>query len=189
MKYILLLGGVIFYMQFDAFSQEKYSTAKQILDSSFATAKIVNKHVIIIFTASWCTNCHVLENSVFNDTILSELFDKNYIIKYMHVFESKNMKENETPGAIEILKRYSNGDPGLPFYLIFNKDGNLIADSYNRKDSNFKKLTYLDNIGRPIKKEEIDYFLYILKRTSTLSVNELKLIANKCNPELFKLQN
>ena len=105
-----------------------------------------------------------------NSEECKNLFDRNFIIEHLTVKESAKNKHLENPGALELLKKYKADKSGIPFFLIFDKNGKLIEDSF---DSNGQ------NLGCPVSKEEVEEFIKILKATTDLSEEELGVITNK----------
>ncbi|MCB0459115.1 MAG: thioredoxin family protein [Flavobacteriaceae bacterium] len=148
-------------------AQEK--TATDILNEAFAQAKEENKNVMVIFSASWCGWCKRLIANI-NDDSCFELFDKNYVITKMIVKESKNNKNLETPGGLQLLIDNKADKVGIPFFLIYDADGNLLTDAF---DDNGQ------NLGCPASKEEVAVFKNKLKATSTLTDEELAIIEEK----------
>ncbi|MDD4646474.1 MAG: hypothetical protein PHY99_10850, partial [Bacteroidales bacterium] len=67
---------------------------------------------------------------------------------------------------------------GIPYFLIFDKKGNLLSDS--RMPAKDKKgNAILSNVGCPAQPDEVTFFTGLLKKTSTLTGPELDLIAKK----------
>ena len=148
------------------FAQEN---ASDILGKAYVQAKQENKNVFLIFHASWCGWCKKMDQNM-NDDSCKDLFAKNYVIVHLVVQESDNNKHLENPGADEVLKKYKGEKSGIPFWLIFNKDGKLLEDSFNSSGQ---------NIGCPATGEEVAEFISILKNTSDMTINELEVIASK----------
>jgi len=152
-------------------------TTDSILKSAYAQAAKENKNVFIIFHASWCGWCHKMDSSL-NDKVCKQFFDDNYIIRHLVVHESKNKKQLENPGGTELLAKYKGVDQGIPFWLIFDKDGNLLADSQIRKEGEG-----LDkkgqNSGCPAAAEEVRYFISVLKKTSGITEPQLQVIEKR----------
>ena len=151
----LLLCFAIFFIQ-QSFAQEK---ASSILDKAYQQAQKENKNVFVMFHASWCGWCKTMDKKM-NDASCKEFFDKNYVITHLVVLESKDNKGLENPGAFDLLKKYKGEKSGIPFFLIFDKNGKFLEDSF---DSNGQ------NIGCPATEEEIAEFMKILKKTSGLT--------------------
>jgi len=84
----------------------------------------------------------------------------------------------ENPGAMDILTKYKGIDLGIPYWIIFDKDGNWLADSQARpegSDFNFKG----ENVGCPASSEEVNHFLSVLRKTSTLTSDQLSAVEKR----------
>ncbi|MFH4965371.1 thioredoxin family protein [Gaetbulibacter sp. M235] len=147
-----------------AFSQQ---SSEEILMKATEKAKNENKHVFIMFHASWCGWCKKMDKSM-NDPACKDLFDKNYVIEHLVVKESDSNKHLENPSAEDLLKRYKGDKSGIPFWLIFDDEGTFVEDSFDSKGN---------NLGCPATKEEVALFLDKLRKTSSLTQSELDIIA------------
>lgn len=151
--------------------------ASDILNAAYKTAAKEKKNVFVIFHASWCGWCHKMDTAM-NDAAVKAFFDKSYVVEHLTVKEAPAKKSDENPGADELLKKYHAADQGIPFWLILDPKGNLLADSQERPDGASLD-TPGQNIGCPATQKEVDYFVKLLKQTSSLKENELKLIAER----------
>jgi thiol-disulfide isomerase/thioredoxin len=156
-----------------SFTQQAPASAEQVMNEAFTSAKKQNKKVLVMFHASWCGWCHKMDTSL-NDASIKKLFDDNFIIRHLVVFESKGKENLENPGALEMLTKYDGKDEGIPFWLIFDKDEKFLADS--RMKAKVNGADKLQNTGCPAAKEEVDYFIGVLKQTTQLKEDELKKI-------------
>ncbi len=141
-------------------------TTSIILDEVYEQAKLEDKNVLIIFKASWCKWCEVLEKNL-NNEIVKSLMDANYITINLTVKESKDNRHLDTPGAHLLLDKYMGKKAGLPFWLIFDKNRGLIGNSFGERGK---------NMGSPSSKKEVEDFKNVLKKTSKLTDEELALI-------------
>jgi len=164
MKIKILFISVAFLFIQQLQSQE---TAKAMLDQAYNQAKIENKNVFVLFHASWCGWCKKMDANM-NEATTKKLFDDNFVIVHLDVLEREDKKSLETPGGLDFLKKHNGEKAGLPFFLIFDAYGKKLADSFNAKGQ---------NLGCPASSEEVVEFSNILKKTSTLSDEELAVIA------------
>jgi thioredoxin-related protein len=151
-------------------------TADEILKEAYQQAARENKNVFVIFHASWCGWCHKMDKSM-SDTACKVFFDNNYVITHLVVAESKDKKNLENPGADELLKKYYGDGQGIPYWLIFDKEGKLLADSKLRTSG--AGLEAGDNTGCPASEKEVAYFVDILKKTSKLTAQQLEIIRKR----------
>ena len=150
-----------------SFAQHGQPPASEIMREAMQMAAKENKNVFIIFHASWCGWCHKMDSAI-NDKSCKEFFYKNYVIRHLVVDESKDKKDLENPGADELRTKHHGDDEGIPFWLIFDKDGNLLADSQMRPKGASPD-TKGENIACPATEKEVAYFIEILKKTSQIS--------------------
>lgn len=149
--------------------------AIEILQHAVNKAAKEKKYVLAIFHASWCGWCHKMAASL-NDPAIKPYFDANYVIADFVVYESKGKENLENPGAADLLKKYYNADQGLPTWLFFDKNQNLIADSQIRP-AGAPFSTKGSNVGCPAKPEEVQHFISALKKTSRLNDKQCSEIA------------
>ena len=106
-----------------------------------------------------------------NDKSCKDFFYKNYIIRHLVVDEYGDKKNLENPGANELRTKYHGDDEGIPFWLIFDKDRHLLADSQARpKGASLD--TKGENIACPATEKEVAYFIEVLKKTSSIDEAE-----------------
>ena len=147
------------------FAQETPASADQIMKEALLKASKENKAVLLMFHASWCGWCKKMDASM-KDEATRDFFDKNYVIAHMVVKESPQNKNLENPGAEEFLAKYHGDKSGIPFWLIFDKNGKLMADSFIR-DEGVGMDQPGSNIGCPAQEDEIMAFIDKLKTTSS----------------------
>jgi thioredoxin-related protein len=173
----LSLCLLLLTVQFSLKAQPSLTTApsaKSVMDEAFSRAVKENKNVIVMFHASWCGWCHRMDSSL-NDPSCKKFFDDNYVITHLVVDESTNRKAEENAGAYELRTKYHGDGVGIPFWLIFDKNGKMLADSKLRKDG--ENEAGGNNIGCPARADEVEYFLELLKKTSKINADQLAIIS------------
>ncbi len=148
-------------------------SAEAVLKESMQAAAAENKNVFIIFHASWCGWCHKMDTSM-NDQSVKKYFTDNYIIRHLVVLEYDKNKHLENPGALQLLYKYHGKDSGIPYWLIFDKNGKLLADSKRRKEGEVPQQGA--NVGCPAEEIEVEYFIKVLRKTSRIDDKGLQII-------------
>ncbi len=173
-KLILLLAASFLFLQFTPIESDDPLAAKEILKTAKNQARKEGKDVFIMWHASWCGWCHRMDKQM-NDPEVKEFFDANYVIIHLVVKESKGNKHLENPGADEMLAKYLGDKAGIPFWVILDKKGELLVDSFLRTagDGAEQKLT---NTGCPANRDEVDHFIKALKKTSEMKDEDLEKI-------------
>lgn len=141
--------------------------ASAVLQTAYTQAKKENKKVFVIFHASWCGWCKKMEKNMESPSC-KKLFDNNYVTTFLTVQESPKNKNLENPGAADLLTKYKASGVGIPFWVILDTDGTVLADAFNSKG---------ENLGCPATAEEVGEFLTKLKKTSKLTKAQLDVIS------------
>jgi len=170
MKACLFVVVPVLFFTHISFAQHGLPTASEIMREAMQTAAKENKNVFIIFHASWCGWCHKMDSAI-DDKACRDFFYKNYVIRHLVVDESKDKRDLENPGAAALRTKYHGDDEGIPFWLIFDKNGNLLADSQTRPEGAGLE-TKGENIACPASEKEVTYFIEVLKKTSQISEAE-----------------
>jgi thiol-disulfide isomerase/thioredoxin len=157
-------------------AQPSPPAASDILKEAYQVAAKENKMVFIIFHASWCGWCHKMDRSM-NDETCKQFFDDNFVIRHLVVDESDDKKALENPGANELRTKYYGDGQGIPFWLLFDKDGKLLADSKMRAAGQGPESG--QNMGCPAAANEVEYFISILKKSSNLNSAQLEIIRKR----------
>ena len=97
-------------------------------DAAYAAAKEKNKPVFIDFHADWCTNCKEFQKTTQSNLTLNEALKNAVLLK---VYEgSATFKKYAADTRFPELK------VGLPFFVITDKDENLLykTNDYLKSD-------------------------------------------------------
>lgn len=160
-----------------AFAQEAMPASETVLKQAYAQADKEHKNIILIFHASWCGWCKKMEASL-NDPSCKKMFDDNYVITTLDVLEQPAKANLENPGALDQLKKYKGEKAGLPFWVILDAKGNLLADSQIRPVGASMD-TPGESIGCPASETEVAYFAKIIKASSKLNDEQLAVISKR----------
>jgi thiol-disulfide isomerase/thioredoxin len=165
-----VLAFACLFLALSSFAQHGRPTASEIMREAMQTAAKENKNVFIIFHASWCGWCHKMDSAI-NDKSCKDFFERNYVIRHLVVDEYGDKKDLENPGANELRTKYHGDDEGIPFWLIFDNNGNLLADSQVRPIGASLN-TKGENMACPATEKEVADFIGVLKKTSHISEAE-----------------
>jgi thioredoxin-related protein len=164
---MLVAGAMIFCSS--SKGQTKIPSADEMLKPAYAKAKKENKAVLVIFHASWCGWCRKMDASL-NDKGIAPLINKNFETVHLTVYESQDKKDSENPGALELLTKHGGADQGLPYWFVFDKNGKKLADSQYKPG---------ENTGCPATEEEVDHWISVLKKTTSLKQDDLEKIRKR----------
>jgi thiol-disulfide isomerase/thioredoxin len=177
MKTKIFLIAIILCISGAISAQEKPETSGKIMDDAFKTAAKEKKNVMIIFHASWCGWCKKLEASI-TDPSCREFFDKHFVIRYLDILEKPDKKNLENPDATEVYNKFGGKDQGVPYFLIFDKNRKLLADSKIKAAGDGPDKP-MQNIGCPASEEEVVSFIKILEKATKISNIEKAAITER----------
>ena len=175
--YSVLFVVLSFFFIKEIVAQEAPKTANEVLQEAYQQAARENKNVFLMFHASWCGWCHKLDSSI-KDKSVRDIFNNNYVIRHLTVYEAKDKRNLENPGALDLLTKYKGNDLGIRYWIIFDKNGNWLADSQIRpegSDYNFKG----ENVGCPASREEVNHFLKVLSKTAKLNTSQITAVEKR----------
>jgi thioredoxin-related protein len=144
-------------------------SADAVLKEARTKAIKENKNIMVIFHASWCVWCHKMDTSL-NDPSVKAFFDKNYVITHLVISESRDKKNLENPGAQELNKQWGGDNQGIPFWVVMDKDGKILADSQIKPG---------ENVGCPASAEEVAHFINVLKKTSSINDKQIAAVEKR----------
>lgn len=174
MKHTFALFFATLLLAATGYAQSAPASAEAVLKEASVQAAREHKKVFIIFHASWCGWCHRMD-SIMANADCKKLFADNFVIRHLTVQEAKGKEHLENPGGTAMMEKYQGKGKGIPFWLIFDANGKLLADCLMRPDG-----AGLDkpgeNTGCPATKEEVAHFVKVLKQTTALNAGQLAVI-------------
>ena len=177
MKFKLFLLVCISLISVSITAQDTPEPADKIMAEAYSVAAKDGKNVLVIFHASWCGWCKKFEASI-TDPTCKDYFNKNFVIVHLDILERADKKNLENPGATELFNKYGGAGGGIPFFLIFDKKGTLLADSkINLPEMQLiKHLRILDVLQAD---EEVAEFIKILSKTSKINPSEITAVSER----------
>lgn len=100
---------------------------------------------------------------------MKRITEKAFVVQRIDVGEFKNdAKQINTRGGAELRSALGGvGEPGFPFFVMTDEEGNSLVNSY--RDGNTS-----GNVGYPALPEEIDWYVEMLRRAApSLTAAEL----------------
>jgi thiol-disulfide isomerase/thioredoxin len=132
--------------------------ARTVVANAVEQAKKENKAVMVIFHASWCGWCKRLDAWMAKPDVKS-FFDKEFVVVHLTVLENDpKQKVNENAGGVDMMEAWKGKDAGLPFTVMLDGEGKMVANSNTEKDGT------AGNIGCPWKAEEQDWFFGMIQK-------------------------
>ena len=144
-------------------------SADSVMKEAYAKAAKQDKKVMVIFHASWCGWCQKMDASL-NDPSVKPFFDKSFVITHLTIDEERSKKKLENPGADELNKKWGGEEEGLPFWVILDKDGSMLANSNDPSG---------ENVGCPATAKEVQYFVQVLKKTTSINSQQLSAVIKR----------
>src|SRR5262249_7571207 len=161
MRKLLLWVAFLVLTAVTASAAAKPLKADKVLAEAKTKASEQHKAIFLIFGASWCDACHVLD-SFLDRPEIRIIFDKYFVVTRLTVFEQIAGKPDlDNPGADQFMLKLggiaSNGEVGLPFFVVMDQKGSALITSVRPVKG---KPT---GIGFPQQPDEIAWFLDMLK--------------------------
>jgi thiol-disulfide isomerase/thioredoxin len=176
-KHLLSFAILLLAFSISSSAQETPAATDIVMKQAYAQAKKENKKVLLMFHASWCGWCKKMDASL-EDQTCKKFFDDNYVIAHLDVLEQPAKASLENPGSLDQLKAFKGEKSGLPFWVILDDKGKLLADSQIRP-AGASLDTPGESMGCPAADNEVAYFLNLLKSTSKLTDDQLAVIGKR----------
>jgi thiol-disulfide isomerase/thioredoxin len=135
--------------------------ADQVLAQAEATAKAEHKKILLVFSASWCGPCHMLEKFLEQPAVRS-VMDKSFVTAHLDVFENKGDRLHaSSPGGELEMSKLGGGGGGVPYFAMLDDTGEWIADSKMPEGDGPP-----ENLGYPAGSDQIDWFMHMVKKAA-----------------------
>jgi thioredoxin-related protein len=150
-------------------AQDKTPTAESVMNLAYQQAKKQQKKVFVMFHASWCGWCKKMDKAM-QDKTCQSFFTDNFVITHLTVQESGEKKALENEGADALMEKWGGKKRGLPFWVILNEKGEMLANALMDNG---------ENTGCPTSPEEVDAFVKALQKTTKIDEKMQKAIAER----------
>jgi thioredoxin 1 len=113
---------------------EKDAEAKADIHEAEAKAKKDHQHILLVFGANWCYDCHVLDQA-FHQADVSPLLQKSYQVVHVDVGDD-GKKNNDIAADYQVPL-----NKGIPALAVLDPDGKLL---FSQKDGEWQSARSLD---------------------------------------------
>ncbi len=157
-----------------SFAQETPS-AQAVVKEATTQASVKNKQVFLVFHASWCGWCHMMD-SLLTKTPLAKTFNKHFVLAHITIMEQKpERRKDENPGGMDLFAQYGgSSNAGIPYWVVLDKDGKCLANSRMKGATEDLTGNNGDNTGCPGEPQEVAYFTTVLKQAAHFSSKEIE---------------
>ena len=127
-------------------------------EAGMAFARKQGKPVLIDFSGYGCVNCRKMENSVWQDSRVKSLLEKDYVLITLMVDDKTSLTQSyeiKEYGKIRKIKtvgdkwsylqRYKFGSNAQPFYVLLDNQGQPLGQSYAYNENVDKYIQFLEN--------------------------------------------
>lgn len=143
-------------------SQPPEPNADAILADAKSQASAEHKHILAVFSASWCGPCHLFERFL-DDPTTGPIINQAFVVARFDIGERPNDPHHaDTPGAEKLTASLGGGEAGYPFIIMLDAAGHPIVDSIRPG----QRTASDGNIGYPALPVEIDWFMHMLQQAA-----------------------
>ena len=159
-------------------ASSKPPRADQVLAEARKQASKQHKAIFLIFGATWCEDCDVLDKFLAAPEVRA-ILERYFVVAHLSVFEKVGQHpELETPGADRLLVKLGGasdaGEVALPFLAVLDANGTFLINSIPTGKS------VAQGIGYPHERYEIAWFTHMLKTGAPqISAEEQRLIESR----------
>jgi thioredoxin-related protein len=136
-------------------------SADQVLAQAEATAKAEHKKILLVFHASWCGPCQMLEKFLDQPEVHS-VMEKSFVMVQLDVYENEKDKLHaSSPGGELEMGKLGGRGQSVPYFAMLDETGEWIADSKMPAGDGPP-----ENLGYPAGSDQIDWFMHMVKKAA-----------------------
>ena len=94
------------------------------MNAKFASAKTAGKPVFLDYYATWCTDCNVMEKTVFSDAAVRQYLTSTFVMVQADVSDQFDKRTQPMKDKFNVF--------GPPAMLFFDRQGNLVKKVYGK---------------------------------------------------------
>jgi thioredoxin-related protein len=153
-------------------------------EEAVATAKQLNKPIMIDFTGNTCVNCRKMEENVWSDPSIYNIINNDFVLVSLYVDDQNELPEDKKSvskfdgSKIETLgDKWTDMETNLyksntqPLYVLIDADGNLLTDKrgYTPDISEYKQ--FLEDGKAKFKAKTANGQSQVFKSNPNVSLN------------------
>jgi len=148
----IFVAGAASLAATSALAAQPAPDAARMIAAERALATAENKRLLIVFWASWCSWCRLLDRTL-EEPASTRVLGSRFRILHVRVLERREeMRALEWAGVNDVFASYTGGNArmGLPFMVFLDADGGMVTNSAAPLNGT--------NMGFPVTPEELDGF-------------------------------
>lgn len=146
--------------------------ASEAVAQAAAGAEANGKRLLLVFHASWCGYCQLLD-MMLEDAVCAPILDRHFVIYHLRALERKpEMKAQQLDGADDVYSSLVADRIGLPYMAALDGKAVRVADSVMRNG---------DNFGFPVDAVELDNFQDMMRTAAPkMTIDEARTLRRTC---------
>lgn len=146
--------------------------ASEVVAQAAASADASGKTLLLVFHASWCGYCTLLD-MMLEDPACAAILDKYFVVYHLRALERKpEMKAQQLDGADGVYESLTPAKTGLPYMAVLNGKAERVSDSI---------MPLGDNFGFPVEAVELDNFQDMMRKGAPgMTVEESRKLRATC---------
>lgn len=146
--------------------------ASEAVAQAAVSAEANGKRLLLIFYASWCGYCDLLD-MMLEDAACAPILDRHFVVYHLRALEKKpEMRAQQLDGADDVYSSLVADRIGLPYMAALDGKAARVADSVMRSG---------DNFGFPVDAVELDNFQDMMRTAAPkMTIDEARTLRRTC---------